>query len=193
MGGGPSQRRPFARQWWERFNDPELNALEEKTAISNQNIAAAAANVQAARAMIRPGSRSILPATHRQSGHREFAHFHGVRPNGRNFFQRLLAASGCTWEPDLWGRIRNSVKANTFAAQVSAADLENVRLAAQADVAADYYELRAQDALKLVLDATVTNEKEAVELTAALLAAGMGSDEAVAQAERSSGDGGPGH
>ena len=60
-----------------------------------------------------------------------------------------------SWEPDLWGRVRNTVKANFFAAQASVADLENVRLAAQAELAADYYELRAQDELKRVLDATV--------------------------------------
>ncbi len=88
-----------------------------------------------------------------------------------------------SWEPDLWGRIRNTVKANTFAAQASVADLENVRLSAQADLAADYYELRAQDALKQVLDSTVSAYQEALELTRDLYKAGLDSDEAVAQAE----------
>ncbi len=88
-----------------------------------------------------------------------------------------------SWEPDLWGRIRNTVKANTFAAQASVADLENVRLSAQADLAADYYELRAQDALKQLLDSTVSAYQEALELTRDLYKAGIGNDEAVAQAE----------
>ena len=88
-----------------------------------------------------------------------------------------------SWEPDLWGRVRNTVKANTFAAQASVADLENVRLSAQADLAADYYELRAQDALKQLLDSTVSAYQEALELTRDLYTAGIGTDEAVAQAE----------
>ena len=88
-----------------------------------------------------------------------------------------------SWEPDLWGRVRNTVKANSFAAQASAADLENVRLAAQAELALDYFELRAQDDLKQVLDATVSAYREALELTRNLSMAGLDSDEAVAQAE----------
>ena len=79
-----------------------------------------------------------------------------------------------SWEPDLWGRVRNTVKANTFAAQASVADLENVRLSAQADLAADYYELRAQDALKQLLDSTVGAYREALELTRDLYRAGTG-------------------
>jgi NodT family efflux transporter outer membrane factor (OMF) lipoprotein len=75
------------------------------------------------------------------------------------------------------------VRANSFAAQVSVADLENVRLSAQADLAVDYYELRAQDALKEILDSTVSAYRESVELTRDLYQAGVGNDEAVAQAE----------
>ena len=75
------------------------------------------------------------------------------------------------------------MKANTFAAQASMADLENVRLSAQAELAADYYELRAQDALKQLLDSTVSAYREALDLTRDRYDAGMDSDEAVAQAE----------
>jgi NodT family efflux transporter outer membrane factor (OMF) lipoprotein len=88
-----------------------------------------------------------------------------------------------SWEPDLWGRVRNTVKANTFAAQASAADLENVRLSAQADLAADYYQLRAQDALKQLFDSTVNAYQEALDLTLDLYKSGVGNDAAVAQAE----------
>ena len=97
-----------------------------------------------------------------------------------NTFSLPLEAS---WEPDLWGRVRNTVKANTFAAQASVADLENVRLSAQSDLATDYYELRAQDALKRLFDSTVSAYQEALELTRDLYQAGIGNDEAVAQAE----------
>ena len=66
---------------------------------------------------------------------------------------------------------------------MSVADLENVRLSAQADLASDYYQLRAQDALKRLLDATLSANREALDLNSALFASGLGNDQAVAQAE----------
>ena len=88
-----------------------------------------------------------------------------------------------SWEPDFWGRIRNSVRASTYAAQASAADLENVRLGVQAELAVDYYDLRAQDSLKKLFDATVNAYQQSVDLTQSQYTAGLSSDEAVAQAE----------
>ena len=75
------------------------------------------------------------------------------------------------------------MRASTYAAQASAADLENVRLGVQADLAADYFELRAQDAMKELLDSTVNAYQEELDLTQTQFAAGLSSDEAVAQAE----------
>jgi NodT family efflux transporter outer membrane factor (OMF) lipoprotein len=88
-----------------------------------------------------------------------------------------------TWVPDLWGRVRNQVRANTASAQASAADLENIRLTAQAEVAVDYYELRGQDDLKQLLDSTVIAYQESLDLTKVLYETGIDSDESVAQAE----------
>jgi len=88
-----------------------------------------------------------------------------------------------SWEPDFWGRVRNSVNASTYAAQASAADLENVRLGVQAELAVDYYELRAQDSMKELFDATVNAYQQSLDLTRSQYRAGLSSDEAVAQAE----------
>ncbi len=170
-------------KWWETLDDPRLNQLEEKLNISNQNIAAAAANVQVARAMIREARTQYFPTVTTNPGitNNRIATAFG-QPVGVNYnaFSLPLEAS---WEPDLWGRVRNTVKANTFAAQASAADLENVRLSAQSDLATDYYELRAQDALKRLFDSTVSADQEALELTRDQYQAGLSNDEAVAQAE----------
>ena len=57
---------------------------------------------------------------------------------------RSTIAVDLTWEPDLWGRVRNTVRANINAAQASAADLENVRFTEQAEFAINYYELRTK-------------------------------------------------
>jgi NodT family efflux transporter outer membrane factor (OMF) lipoprotein len=170
-------------QWWESFHDTELNRLEEQLNISNQNILAAMANVQAGRAMIREARAQYFPTLATNPGiansrlSTAFGQAAGVT---YNTYSLPLEAS---WEPDLWGRVRNTVKSNTFAAQSAAADLENVRLSAQSDLASDYYELRAQDALKQLLDSTVGAYQEAMELNLDLYKAGLANDEAVAQAE----------
>jgi NodT family efflux transporter outer membrane factor (OMF) lipoprotein len=88
-----------------------------------------------------------------------------------------------SWEPDFWGRVRGGVRANIYAAQASAADLENVRLSQQAELAVDYYELRAQDLLKQILDSTVMAYEDTLHLTQSQYRAGLSNDEAVAQAE----------
>jgi len=88
-----------------------------------------------------------------------------------------------SWEPDFWGRIRNTVKANSLEAQATLADLENVRLTIQAEVAVDYFQLRVLDAQKQLLAATVTAYQESLKLTQDQSDTGMASDQDVAQAE----------
>ena len=84
---------------------------------------------------------------------------------------------------DFWGRIRNTVKANSLEAQATLADLENVRLTVQAEVAVDYFQLRVLDAQKQLLDATVLAYQESLKLTQAQYDAGMASGQDIAQAE----------
>src|SRR5262249_5460101 len=88
-----------------------------------------------------------------------------------------------SWQPDLFGKIRNSVRSQVYGAQASAADLENVRLTVQAEVASDYFSLRTQDTLQELLNSTVIAYQESLRLTQALYETGIDSDEAVAQAE----------
>ncbi len=179
-------------KWWEMFNDHELNTLEEKVDISNQNIAAASANFLAARAMIREARSQYYPTattspaiarsqpSPAQFGGLQSSSGHAVTVGSFSSYTLPVDAS---WEPDLWSRVRLEVRTNYLAAQVSAADLENVRLAAHAELAADYYELRGQDNLKQLLDSTVANYRDALDLVRAQYKAGISNDEAVASAE----------
>ncbi len=170
-------------KWWESFNDGQLNELEESLNISNQGIAAAAANVLAARALIREARAQYFPTVTAAPAITNSRLSTGFgKPLGITYTNYSFPFDA-SWEPDLWGRIRATVKANSFAAQVSVADLENVRLSAEAELAADYYQLRGQDALKQIFDSTVSAYQEALELTRDLYTAGLGNDEAVAQAE----------
>jgi len=181
-------------KWWEVYNDPQLNQLEEKANSSNQNIAVATANFLAARSLVKQARSQYFPTLTTNPS------IMNSRPSPGQFGGLQTGSSSgsgiavksytdyslpfdASWEPDLWGRVRNTVRANLYAAQVSAADLENVRLSEQAELAVDYYELRAQDSLKQVLDSTVAAYQETLDLTQSQYRAGLSSDEAMGQAE----------
>jgi NodT family efflux transporter outer membrane factor (OMF) lipoprotein len=180
--------------WWGVFNDPELNKLEDQVNISNQNIAAATANFFASRAIVRETRSQFFPTV---STGPSITESRTLSLRGSNSstagtsFNSTGAFTGpvysfpfdATWVPDLFGRVRNQVAASTAAAQVSAADLENTRLTAHAELAVDYFELRSEDALKQLLDSTVVAYRESLRLTTVQFETGIASDEAVAQAE----------
>ena len=186
-------------KWWEIFGDSQLNALEEKVNISNQNIASAAASFFAARALVKEARSQLFPtvttgpsitaarspATSGSAAASGPSSGTGSTSSagGRGIFEEYTFPFDATWQPDLFGRIRNTIKSAAYGAQASAADLENVRLTAQADLAMDYFQLRGQDALKQLLDATVVAYQNSLDFTRAQYETGIGTDEAVAQAE----------
>jgi NodT family efflux transporter outer membrane factor (OMF) lipoprotein len=176
-------------KWWKIFNDPQLNALEEKVNVSNQNIAAAAASFFAARALVKEARSQLFPtvttnpAITLQRPSSTLSTGTGSTSSPKGAFTDYTLPFDATWQLDLFGRIRNTVRSAAYGAQASAADLENTRLTIQADVAADYFQLRGQDALKQLLDSTVVAFQQSLDLTRALYETGIDSDEAVAQAE----------
>ena len=188
--------------WWEIFDDPQLNALEQKVNVSNQNIAAAAADFFAARALVKEARSQLFPTVttnpaitvQRQSTTVSSSGAGGSSGSGsgsgtgsasssRGTFTDYTLPFDATWQPDLFGRIRNTIRSAAYGAQASAADLENTRLTVQADLAEDYFQLRGQDALKQLLDSTVVAYQQSLDLTRALYETGIDSDEDVAQAE----------
>ncbi len=185
-------------KWWEIFNEPELNALEDQLNINNQNIAVFFQNFMAARAQVREAranyfptatvapsySRTRIPSTASQVTAGVPTGTGGASSTKKSITTTDLSLPfDVSWEPDLWGRIRNTVREFQYAAQVSAADLENERLTEQADLAVYYFELRGQDALQDVYNRTVEADRKSLELTRALYETGIDNDEAVAQAE----------
>ena len=182
--------------WWEIFNDAQLNALEEQVNVSNQNIAAAAANFLAARALVRQTRAQYYPTisanptiTNSRPSLGTFGGVSGVSSSSSSSgfalqsFTDYSLAFDASWVPDFWGKVRNTFLSNAAAAQASAADLQNVRLTAQAEVAVNYFEIRTQDSLKDLFDQTVAAYRDSLELTQLQFNAGIASDEAVAQAE----------
>ena len=167
-------------KWWEIFGDPQLNALEEQVNISNQTVAAAFASFMAARALVREARAQYFPTV---TASASIVRQHQPSSSGGTTSNNYSLPFDASWTPDLFGRVRNLVRAAAANAQASAADLENTRLTAQAELAVDYFQLRGQDALKQLLDSTVVAYEKSLELTRALYETGIDSDEAVAQAE----------
>jgi NodT family efflux transporter outer membrane factor (OMF) lipoprotein len=187
-------------KWWEVFNEPELNALEDQLDINNQNIAEYFQNFMAARAQVREAksqfyptlttapsyTRQRTPGTLRNAVATTSTTTTGttaVATTGGTTSTNMSLPFDVSWEPDLWGKIRNTVREYQYAAQVSAADLENERLTEQADLAEYYFELRGQDALQDLYNKTVDADKKSLELTKSLYETGIDNDESVAEAE----------
>lgn len=172
--------------WWELFNDPELNRLEEQVAISNQNIALAAAQYRQARALVE-GSRSALYPTvtigasgTRSQGSANVGRVQGGVQSTQSDYQ---LPANLSWEIDVWGRIRRSIESSQAGLQASAADLAAAQLSVQAELASDYFQLRSLDAQKEYLDETIVYFRKTLDLTNNRYAAGVAARVDVLQAE----------
>ena len=173
--------------WWEIYHESELNELETKLNTSNQNVAQSYQNFMAARALARQARSSYYPnvstspayTRSRTSGNVTSEQIPGENPNSNEFSLPF----DVSWEPDVWGRIKNTVREYANAAQVSAADLANERLSQQASLATYYFELRGQDAQLALYQQTVETYRKSLELTRISRATGIDTEQDVAQAE----------
>jgi NodT family efflux transporter outer membrane factor (OMF) lipoprotein len=182
-------------KWWEIFNDSELNALEEQLDINNQNIKQFFENFMEARAIVREARAQYFPTLSVAPS------FSRSRTSG-NLSSTPVSTSGsgstatpqlqstlysmpleASWEPDLWGKVRNTVRQAQYAAQVSAADLENERLTEQASLAEFFFEIRGQDKLQQIFDETVAADQKAFDLTRSLYETGIDDQISVVEAQ----------
>lgn len=173
-------------KWWEIFRDHELNALEEQLNINNQNVKQFFENYMASRAIVREARSQYFPVVTTTPSVTRTRSSGTLSSN--SFFtgatSTLLSAPvDASWQPDLWGRIRNTVRADQNAAQVSAADLENERLSEQASLAEFYFEIRGQDALQKILNDTVEADRKSMELAKARYETGIDTMISLVQAQ----------
>jgi NodT family efflux transporter outer membrane factor (OMF) lipoprotein len=176
-------------KWWEIFNDPQLNALEESIGISNQNVKVAEANFRQARALVAVNRSGYYPSigvnpgiTTSESGGGSRSSITGARgaAGTTNLFSIPFSAS---WEPDLWGRVRLSVENASETAQAVAGDLQNIRLSYQTTLASDYFQLLGTDMQLKLLDDTIEAYQKALTLTVNRYHGGVASQADVAQAK----------
>ncbi|MEP6997168.1 MAG: efflux transporter outer membrane subunit, partial [Betaproteobacteria bacterium] len=172
--------------WWKVFDDPQLDALLSQVEVSNQTIKAAEARVREAQALTQAAQAAYFPivtanAGATRSGGRAGTGVNGTPTGGpRNNFNVALDVN---WEIDLWGRVRRTVEAGEATAQASVADLEAAKLSAQAQLAEDYFLLRAQDTQIRLFATTVDAYQKSLQLTRNQYAVGVAARADVAQAE----------
>jgi NodT family efflux transporter outer membrane factor (OMF) lipoprotein len=174
-------------KWWEVFNDPRLNDLEQRVDVSNQNLKIADEQFRQARDTIRI-DRSQLYPTISSGPSISGEQLSRNAPNrttraGQTLGDYVLPVFDLSYEVDAWGRIRLTVQAARASAQASAADLETARLSIHAELAADYFMLRGLDSQKELLDSTVVQYQKALDLTTNRYKGGLAARVEVTQAE----------
>ena len=171
--------------WWEIFQDPQLNNLEEQVNVSNQNLKAAEAVYTQSRALLRYDRAAFYPAINGGAA--------ATRNRISNNRPPSLSTDGVTYsdyqiplelsyEVDVWGRVRKTVEAQRGQAQASAADLATVNLSLHAQLALFYFQARSLDAQEQLLNSTVEQYQQALELTESRFKGGVASEVEVQQA-----------
>ena len=178
-------------KWWEIYNEPDLNALEEQLNIDNQNIRQAFENFMEARALVREARSQYFPTVTVGGSYTRSQASSNVKsasststgtPSGAQT-QLFSLPADISWEPDLWGKVRNAVHASQYQAQLSAADLENERLTEQASLAEFFFEIRGQDALQKLLNETVEADRKALQIARARYDTGVDDQISVVEAQ----------
>jgi len=199
-GWKPSQPRDDSDKgaWWSVYNDPELDRLERMVDVSNQTVKQFEAQYRNAVALVGEARASLFPTATATAGVTQSRG--GVGGGGGGFSSSGSGMSGgssrssttiytlsgnATWDLDVWGRVRRQIESNVAEAQVSAGDLANAKLSAQATLATDYFDLRAEDSLEQLLRETVGAYQRALDIVQNQYHAGTmaSSDVVTAQAQ----------
>ncbi len=172
-------------KWWEIYQDPQLNRLEELVTPQNQSLRAALETYLAARNQVSIARADFYPtlaAGPTVSHDRASAHRPNAVPGAKTNYNDLQLEGQASWEPDFWSRIRRTVEAARDNAQASAADMANLDLSLHAELAQDYFELRGLDSQSRLLQSTVTDYEHQLDLNQRLLKGGLATEVVVAQA-----------
>jgi NodT family efflux transporter outer membrane factor (OMF) lipoprotein len=176
-------------KWWEIYSEPDLNALEDQLNIDNQNIRQAFENFMEARALVREARSQYFPTVSvggsytRSQASSNLGSASSTGTSSGQQTQVFSLPADISWEPDLWGKVRNAVRASQYTAQLTAADLENERLTEQASLAEYFFEIRGQDAQQKILNETVEADRKALEVVRASYDTGVGDQISVVEAQ----------
>jgi NodT family efflux transporter outer membrane factor (OMF) lipoprotein len=186
---GPwTQARPADRlprdSWWTLYDSAELDELEARLIAGNPTLAAAVANYAQAKALSEQARAGLFPTLGlNASAERTHNSINAPVANAGRYYDDYIVGGSVSYELDLWGQIRNEVRAGEANAAASAADLENARLSLIAQLVADYLQLRSLDQQSAILEDTVQAYSRALSLTAQRHDAGIAPGLDLAQAQ----------
>lgn len=172
--------------WWEIFQDPQLNSLEQQVDVSNQNLKQAVANYQQSRAALRYVRADYYPTLAFTPAYTRERYSNNRPPetsqfDGRTFHDYVLEGD-LSYQTNAWGRVSRNVESYREQAQASAADLAVVNLSMHAALAVDYFAARSLDAEEKLLKDTVAQYEQAFQLNEDLYEGGLASEVEVEQA-----------
>jgi NodT family efflux transporter outer membrane factor (OMF) lipoprotein len=162
----PQQANLSRGAWWEMYQDAELNKLEQTLEDANQNLKAALARYESARAAVAIARAGYFPtAVVIGNGSRQQSSVNVANANSTPLYNDALLGVDIHYEVDVWGRVRNTVTSATSQAKASAADVASINLSLQAALANAYFSLRAADSELRILHDTVIAYQKALALT----------------------------
>jgi NodT family efflux transporter outer membrane factor (OMF) lipoprotein len=150
--------------WWRIYKDPLLDQLVSQVAINNQNLKAYEAAYREALAVVREARSSLFPTV--------TANPSVTRARSGVTTTTQTIEGSASWDIDLWGKVRRQIESDVASAQASEAELADLTLSAQAELVADYFELRYQDALARLLNDTAAAYERSLTITQNQYAAG---------------------
>lgn len=166
--------------WWELFHDATLNELASQVEVSNQNVAAAVAAYAQARALVSEQRASLFPLVSLDASASRSRSEVGGNARTRSTYQLGIGGS---WEPDVWGRLRQGVEGARAGEQAGAADLQAAKLSAQGELAVDYFNLRELDAERALQAQTLEGYERTLRITQNRYNAGIAARTDVLQAQ----------
>jgi NodT family efflux transporter outer membrane factor (OMF) lipoprotein len=172
--------------WWEIFQDEQLNALEKQINVSNQNLKAAVAQYQQSRAALRYARADYYPTVTAAPGATREMYSNNRPPQSANLegitFNDFTLPVNFSYQVNAWGRVSRNVESYREQAQASAADLAVVNLSLHAALAIDYFAARSLDAEEKLLQDTVAQYEQAYQLNQDRYQGGLASEVEVEQA-----------
>ncbi len=166
-------------EWWKVFRDPVLDELMRQVEVDSQSLRAAEARYRAARAQVTAARAGLFPTVGLSAGANRAKSAGDVNASAT----RYTVALDAQWEIDLWGRVRRQIEAGNAGAEASAADLENLRMSIQAELATNYFQLRVTDTAMDVLQALIVAFRRSLEIAENRYKAGVAAKVDVVQAE----------
>ena len=180
----PSEQN-LGGSWWEIFQDPQLNSLEQEVNVSNQNLKQAVANYQQSRAALRYVRADYYPTVSLSPSATRERYSNNLPPTTINdgvTFNDYVLPANLSYQANAWGRVSRNVESYREQAQASAADLAVINLSMHASLAVDYFAARSLDAEEKLLKDTVAQYEQAYQLNEDLYDGGLGSEVEVEQA-----------